>query len=513
MALPEESDPAVEFDSDEEQPKESAPILEFDLNEEKDKKKSGVIPTNSTAAKKKKKNPPNPPKKGQSQTLKGSEDIDGQSNAKLEILDHEKEDKEGVMDDQDWNIDVPWNVDVPSEIWKDPSLLVKGEGAPQERLVAVDESCREEMHSLLRGRPEDVDEAWVSSWVDALMMEGETPLQTLRCIAFNGMPQVCGAIDCEGGKGLLILSKVSSKHRLHFVFQEQQQEIDAREEMYMNSQSVSSLCGSAVISSSEAALAQHSSTYKMLHRTIALEVEGNILLAHTEMRDLAKKTSNFDTSSSHYSKAQKPPCCVMCWPWCTLPCPQLCSCPGLSCCIVGEAVSMEKGWGNRNSVVFKRSFPCDEETCEDKEVTYTFPDSPGKKWSGKEHRTSKTAQMHLLIILYRLPGSATAGKFTAWIDPYHSVKSNARFAHELSASAKVDHAACDVSEPATLAGIFAQQFQFFVGSWFSSSSTSSSRQSKTQDSIRPVLLVVVLLALALIVIIAIAFYYSGYSGY
>lgn len=154
MALPKESDPAVEFDSDEEQPKESAPILEFDLNEEKDKKKSGVIPTNSTAAKKKKKNPPNPPKKGQSQTLKGSEDIDGQSNAKLEILDHEKEDKEGVMDDQDWNIDVPWNVDVPSEIWKDPSLLVKGEGAPQERLVAVDESCREEMHSLLRGRPE-----------------------------------------------------------------------------------------------------------------------------------------------------------------------------------------------------------------------------------------------------------------------------------------------------------------------------------------------------------------------
>jgi len=508
MALPKESHSAVEFDSDEEKRKESAPILEFDSNEENGTKKSGVIPTNSTAAKKKKKNPP---KKGQSQTLKGSEDIDGQSNAKLEILDLEKE---GIMDDQDWNIDVPWNVDVPSEIWKDPSLLVKGKGAPQERLVAVDESCREEMHSLLQGRPEDVDEAWVSSWVDALMMEGETPLQTLRCIAFNGMPQVCGAIDCEGGKGLLILSKVNgSKHRLHFVFQEQQQEIDAREEMYMNSQSVSSLCGSAVISSSEAALAQHSSTYKMLHRTIALEVEGNILLAHTEMRDLAKKTSNFDTSSSHYSKAQKPPCCVMCWPWCTLPCPQLCSCPGLSCCIVGEAVSMEKGWGNRNSVIFKRSFPCDEETCEEKEVTYTFPESPGKKWSGKEQRTSKTAQMHLLIILYRLPGSATAGKFTAWIDPYHSVKSNARFAHELSASAKVDHAACDVSEPATLAGIFAQQFQFFVGSWFSSSSTSSSKQSRTQDSIRPcqVLLVVVLLVLALIVIIiAIVVNNSGY---
>ena len=39
MALPKESDPAVEFDSDEEQPKESAPILEFDLNEEKDKRR------------------------------------------------------------------------------------------------------------------------------------------------------------------------------------------------------------------------------------------------------------------------------------------------------------------------------------------------------------------------------------------------------------------------------------------------------------------------------------------
>ena len=199
-------------------------------------------------------------------------------------------------------------------------------------------------------------------------------------------------------------------------------------------------------------------------------------------------------------------------PWCVLNCPVLC-CPGLSCCIVGEAVSMEKAWGNRNSVMYKRSFPCDEETCEEKEVTYTFPDSPGKKWSGREHRTSKIAQMHLLIILYRLPGSANAGKFTAWIDPYHSVKSNARFAHELSASAKVDHAACDVSEPSTLAAIFAQQFQFFVGSWFSSSSTSSSSQSRTQDSRRQVLLVVGILLLALIVIIVIVIIIANRSGY
>ena len=60
MALPKESDAAVEFDSDEEKPKESA---EFDSDEEKPKesapilgtKKSGAIPTNSAAAKKKKK--------------------------------------------------------------------------------------------------------------------------------------------------------------------------------------------------------------------------------------------------------------------------------------------------------------------------------------------------------------------------------------------------------------------------------------------------------------------------
>ena len=250
-------------------PKESEPILMFDSDDDTEKgtKKSPASPTNSAAATKKK----NPPKKV------------GQSKGQLPDIEKQGEaiEKQGELDVQDWNIDVP------SAIWKEPSLLVEGEGTPQERLVSLDESCRKEMHSLLQGKPEDVDEAWANSWVETLMMEGETPLQTLRCIAFNGMPQVCGVIDCEGGKGLLILSRLSdSKHRLHFVFQEQQQEIDGREEMSMNSESLTStgcFCGSSLMSSSEAALAQHSSTYKMLHRTIALEVEGSILLAHTEM--------------------------------------------------------------------------------------------------------------------------------------------------------------------------------------------------------------------------------------
>ena len=173
----------------------------------------------------------------------------------------------------------------------------------------------------------------------------------------------------------------------------------------------------------------------------------------------------------------------MCWPWCKLPpcpCPQLCCCPGLPCCqVVGEAVNVEGKWGN--SARFKTSFPCDEETHEGREVTYTFPASADKERPGTEHRTSKTAQMHLLSILYRMPGSATSGKFTAWIDPCHSVKSNARFAYELSASAKADHTACGVFEPSPLAKIFAEQFQFLAGkSFFSSGDTSSSGQTKFQ---------------------------------
>eukprot|EP00435_Cladocopium_sp_Y103_P042843 s797_g11.t4 len=366
-----------------------------------------------------------------------------------------------------------WSTDVPDSIWKDPSLTLKdwntATAEQVQRALDADEACRTELHSLLLGKQSGLDQAWARSWVEALMMPGEKPLLELHCIAFNGMPQITGTTDCFGGRGLLIFSKLDdSRHRLHFLFQEEQQELEAHEgaetskewERQLNWRSVT-----CRMKTRAAAVQKHAATYRMMHRTIALEVQSNILLAHTEMRNLANHTHQFESGHDHEHDCtcEFPPKC------CTIMCPRCPKCPtccDICCCnrklvkMVGEAVEV--------STKYKKSFPDTEEACEEQNLTLALPNSKtGKEeWPGKDKKTSKTAQMNLLSILYRLPGSTTPAKFTAWVDPCHSIKHNARFAHELSAIARPNQQTFHgegVHEPAPLARDFADQFHMLFG--------------------------------------------------
>lgn len=130
----------------------------------------------------------------------------------------------------------------------------------------------------------------------------------------------------EGGKGLLILSRLASddgpRHRLHFIFQEQQHEFDANEDTFVDQESQNTkgvFSGSSFSKSFETAAAEYSSTYRTLHRTIVLEVESSILLAHTDMRNPSRKTKSFDTRRER-ERASEWACCN-CWNFrCCIPC-------------------------------------------------------------------------------------------------------------------------------------------------------------------------------------------------
>ncbi|CAE7364891.1 ACSBG2 [Symbiodinium sp. CCMP2456] len=147
-----------------------------------------------------------------------------------------------------------------------------------------------------------------------VLSSSETPVATLRCIAFSGMPHVTGVTGFTQGEGVLQLSKLSGaggRHRLHFLMQEAVKTFEGDEKWNKAKKLNRSL---TLTEDRKETVEQwdvegiYTSKHGLKASSMAIEVEGNIISANAELSNLATMTTHFSSkeTKTDYQVAARP---------------------------------------------------------------------------------------------------------------------------------------------------------------------------------------------------------------
>jgi hypothetical protein len=188
------------------------------------------------------------------------------------------------------------------------------------RIQDVDGSCAE----VLEQSSGDV--ATLDEWKSMMLVDNETEVMMLPCIAFSGMPaQPKGIII---GQGMLLLSKVKdpetgSKYRLHFVMKNSQASMEAEETWGEQTKGCCCCCKST----GHQVQSDYTSKHAMDMLGSSMDLDGNLFHVHYQVKDEATLVSTF---GGGFNSGQRGGCsCCSCGGSCCS-----CSCCGscFSCC-------------------------------------------------------------------------------------------------------------------------------------------------------------------------------------
>ena len=153
------------------------------------------------------------------------------------------------------------------------------------RIQDVDGSCAE----VLEQSSGDV--ATLDEWKSMMLVDNETEVMMLPCIAFSGMPaQPKGIII---GQGMLLLSKVKdpetgSKYRLHFVMKYSQASMEAEETW--GEQTKGCCC---FTSTGHQVQSDYTSKHAMDMLGSSMDLDSNLFHVHYQVKDEATLVSTF----------------------------------------------------------------------------------------------------------------------------------------------------------------------------------------------------------------------------
>jgi len=189
-----------------------------------------------------------------------------------------------------------------------------------ERIMPVEQSGCNAVPGDALSTFKDSAEPW---WTEAIL-DGEEEVFSFQCGGMVGMP---GRTEDElWGTGVLMLTKLHGRHRLHFFQLDECSEFEGHESWTQNSK------GDSKKAKADAKyVTEHTSIYTVSN----LKVEGNLYHVHATMNDSAKLVSAFEAKFD--SPAVSCSCCACCEPCykscfsCCTSCLKGCT-PCLQCC-------------------------------------------------------------------------------------------------------------------------------------------------------------------------------------
>jgi len=217
-------------------------------------------------------------------------------------------------------------------------------------------------------------------------------------------------------------------------------------------------------------LGQYTSSHGVKSHSTAIEVEGNILLAHAELANLATMQTKFHSKGIKHQetsikldppKSAECPECPACNCFAMLLESLKCTVTGFACgcgaclhafltcqcCkeepkpvvgppVIGTWMSFHGANGEWSASATRRPGFADRITTstppEEKDVVHAFPDVGNVE--GKQSTSTTQEQMYVIHIIYRLPLQQPT-VFSAWVAPEEAKTSTIRFVQELTAAA------------------------------------------------------------------------------
>lgn len=290
------------------------------------------------------------------------------------------------------------------------------------RVTGADAACH---NALVRDMDFSTTVNDTAVFESALLSKGETVVASIQCVAIRGMPNADPEREFTG-KGVLVLTELAGKNRVHFAMHESCASFEAAE--VWTEQVSGCLCCKR---RSHTVSADYGSRHSQALTFTTLPISGNLFDVYGSMVDTAELDVHFGGSSARPGgKCCQGGCC---------PC-AFCCCPLLVCCMTCcKGREKQEGiWEKQTALKPKLQRMLESSLEEVQMATYKFPDIA--PISDKEERKQKIEKVHTVNFLYPATGQGLVA-CEVFASPEEPAVRVARFTASLGALSALEAAA------------------------------------------------------------------------